>query len=119
HGYTRPGKFRGGLGQVMELEIITGASATHSCMYDRTKRPALGLLGGQPGAPGRVSLSDGSQPHPKSHYRLQPGQRVILELPGGGGFGDPSQRDPQRVRDDVLAGYVSHEAAARDYGLVV
>ncbi|MYA92978.1 MAG: hydantoinase B/oxoprolinase family protein, partial [Chloroflexi bacterium] len=97
----------------------TGASATHSCMYDRTKRPALGLLGGQPGAPGRVSLSDGSQPHPKSHYRLQPGQRVILELPGGGGFGDPSQRDPQRVRDDVLAGYVSHEAAARDYGLVV
>ncbi len=113
------GKFRGGLGQVMELEIITGAPATHSCMYDRTKRPALGLQGGRPGSPGVVRLSDGTQPHPKSHYRLQPGQRVILELPGGGGFGDPSDRDPQRVRDDVRAGYVSHEAAARDYGLVI
>ena len=113
------GQFRGGLGQVMELEIITGAPATHSCMYDRTKRPALGLQGGQPGSPGRVSLSDGTQPHPKSHYSLQPGQRVILELPGGGGFGDPSQRDPQRVRDDVRAGYVSSEAATRDYGVVI
>ena len=113
------GQFRGGLGQVMELEIITGAPATHSCMYDRTKRPALGLQGGQPGSPGRVSLSDGTQPHPKSHYSLQPGQRVILELPGGGGFGDPARRDPQRVRDDVRAGYVSSEAAARDYGVVI
>ena len=113
------GQFRGGLGQVMELEIITGAPATHSCMYDRTKRPALGLQGGRPGSPGRVSLSDGTQPHPKSHYSLQPGQRVILELPGGGGFGDPSRRDPQRVRDDVRAGYVSSEAAARDYGVVI
>ncbi len=113
------GQFRGGLGQVMELEIITGAPATHSCMYDRTKRPALGLQGGQPGSPGKVSLSDGTQPHPKSHYSLQPGQRVILELPGGGGFGDPSRRDPQRVRDDVRAGYVSSEAAARDYGVVI
>ena len=113
------GQFRGGLGQVMELEIITSAPATHSCMYDRTKRPALGLQGGCPGSPGRVSLSDGTQPHPKSHYSLQPGQRVILELPGGGGFGDPSQRDPQRVRDDVRAGYVSSEAAARDYGVVI
>ncbi len=113
------GQFRGGLGQVMELEIITGAPATHSCMYDRTKRPALGLQGGQPGSPGRVSLSDGTRPHPKSHYSLQPGQRVILELPGGGGFGDPARRDPQRVRDDVRAGYVSSEAAARDYGVVI
>ena len=113
------GKFRGGLGQVMELEIITGAPATHSCMYDRTKRPALGLHGGKAGAAGSVRLSDGGRPHPKSHYRLQPGQRVILELPGGGGFGDPRQRDVERVLADVRAGYVSIEAAARDYGVVV
>ena len=111
------GKFRGGLGQIMELEIITGQAATHSCMYDRTKRPAPGLLGGQAGAPGIVRLSDGSQPHPKSHYRLQPGQRIILELPGGGGYGDPSERDEWRVQADVQAGYVSAEAAQREYGL--
>ena len=113
------GEFRGGLGQVMELEIITGAPATHSCMYDRTKRPAPGLHGGKAGAAGNVRLSDGGRPHPKSHYRLQPGQRVILELPGGGGFGDPRERDVERVLADVRAGYVSSEAAAREYGVVV
>ncbi|MCY3915822.1 MAG: hydantoinase B/oxoprolinase family protein [Chloroflexi bacterium] len=113
------GRFRGGLGQVMEMEIITGAPANHSCMYDRTGNPALGLLGGAPGAPGEVRLSDGGRPHPKSHYVLEPGQRVILELPGGGGFGPPDERDPARVLADVRQGYVSHLAAERDYGVVI
>ena len=99
-----PGRFRGGLGQVMEMEIITGAPANHSCMYDRTGHPAAGLLGGEPGAAGAVRLSDGGQPHPKSHYVLQPGQRVILELPGGGGYGRPSEREPADVLRDVTAG---------------
>ena len=89
-----PGRYRGGLGQVMELEIITGAPANHSCMYDRTGNPAMGLRGGKPGASGEVRLSDGGRPHPKSHYVLQPGQRVVLKLPGGGGFGSPLERDP-------------------------
>ena len=114
-----PGRFRGGLGQVMELEIITGAPANHSCMYDRTGNPALGLLGGAPGAPGEVRLSDGGPPHPKSHYALQPGQRVILELPGGGGFGPPIERDPARVLADVRQGYVSVVAAEREYAVAV
>ena len=114
-----PGRFRGGLGQVMELEIITGAPANHSCMYDRTGNPALGLRGGKPGASGEVQLSDGGRPHPKSHYVLQPGQRVALKLPGGGGFGDPLERDPRRVVADVRQGYVSLESAERDYAVVV
>ena len=113
------GRFRGGLGQVMELEIITGASANHSCMYDRTGNPALGLLDGLPGATGDLRLSDGGRPHPKSHYALQPGQRVILELPGGGGYGPPSERDPQRVLADARQGYISLDAAERDYAVVV
>lgn len=113
------GRFRGGLGQVMELEIITGASANHSCMYDRTGNPALGLLGGLPGATGDLRLSDGGRPHPKSHYALQPGQRVILELPGGGGYGPPSERDPERVLADARQGYISLDAAERDYAVVV
>ncbi len=113
------GRFRGGLGQVMELEIITGAPANHSCMYDRTGNPAQGLLGGKSGAAGDVRLSDGSQPHPKSHYVLRPGQRVLLKLPGGGGYGEPFQRDPQRVLEDVKQGYITLAAAERDYGVVV
>ncbi len=113
------GRFRGGLGQVMELEIITGAPASHSCMYDRTGQPALGLFGGQPGATGKVRLSDGGRPHPKSHYILQPGQRVILELPGGGGFGPPYTRAPARVLADVRQGYISLAAAADEYGVII
>ncbi len=114
-----PGRYRGGLGQVMEMEIITGAPANHSCMYDRTGNPAMGLLGGQPGAAGDVRLSDGGRPHPKSHYVLQPGQRVILALPGGGGFGSPFERDPQRVLTDARQGYISLEAAEKDYAVVI
>ena len=113
------GRFRGGLGQVMEMEIITGASANHSCMYDRTGNPALGLLGGLPGAKGDLRLSAGGRPHPKSHYVLQPGQRVILELPGGGGYGPPVERDPERVLADARQGYISLDAAERDYAVVV
>lgn len=113
------GKFRGGLGQEMVLEVITGLPATHSCMYDRTKFPAQGFLGGQAGTVGEVKLSDGRKPHPKSRYTLQPEQTVRLRLPGGGGFYPALERDPQRVLDDVRQGYVSVEAAERDYGVVI
>ncbi len=113
------GRFRGGLGQVMEMEIITGAPANHSCMYDRTGNPAMGLRGGKPGASGEVRLSDGGRPHPKSHYVLQPGQRVVLKLPGGGGFGSPLERDRQRVLADVRQGYISLESAEKDYAVII
>jgi N-methylhydantoinase B len=88
-------------------------------MYDRTNYPAEGLNGGQAGAVGEVILSDGSRPHPKSHYTLQPGQHVVLRLPGGGGFNAPTLRDPQRVLADVRQGYVSLERAATDYGVII
>ena len=114
-----PGRYRGGLGQVMELEIITGAPANHSCMYDRTGNPAQGLLGGEPGKTGSVRLSDGGKPHPKSHYVLQPGQHVILALPGGGGYGSPLERLPQRVLTDVVQGYISLESAEKDYAVML
>jgi N-methylhydantoinase B len=113
------GQFRGGLGQEMALEVITGLPAQHSCMYDRTTYPAQGLNGGQSGAVGEVILSDGTRPHPKSHYTLQPGQHVVLKLPGGGGFNAPILREPQRVLEDVQQGYVSLERAAADYGVII
>ena len=113
------GQYRGGLGQEMVLEVTTGRPAVHSPMYDRTQFPAQGFMGGQAGAVGEVVLSDGSHPHPKSRYQLQPKQRVTLRLPGGGGFYSPLKREPEAVLHDVRQGYVSLEAAERVYGVVL
>jgi N-methylhydantoinase B len=113
------GKFRGGLGQEMILELRTGKPVLHSCMYDRTRFPARGFLGGQDGAVGELFLSDGTSPHPKSKYLIRPGQQLTLRLPGGGGFHSPLSRDPARVLSDVRQGYVSLEKARDLYGVVI
>ena len=54
-----------------------------------------------------------------ANVKIRAGQRVRLESPGGGGWGDPLRRDPQRVARDVRLGYVNAKSAARDYGVVV
>ena len=113
------GRFRGGLGQEMVLRMDTDSAVLHSCMYDRTRSPARGFRGGGSGAVGDVILSDGSRPHPKGKYELQPGQTVTLRLPGGGGYFSPRDRDPERVLNDVRQGRVSLEAASEEYGVVV
>jgi N-methylhydantoinase B len=113
------GKFRGGLGQEMILEVLTGLPAIHSCMYDRTKFSANGFHGGQAGTLGDVIRSDGVHPHPKSRYVIQPLQTVTLRLPGGGGFYSPLERDPASVLEDVRQGYVSVASAKEKYGVVI
>ena len=113
------GKFRGGLGQEMVLEVLTGLPAIHSCMYDRTRFPANGYHGGLAGTLGEVVLSNGNHPHPKSRYVIQPHQTVTLRLPGGGGFYSPLERDTAHVLDDVKQGYVSVNAAQEKYGVVI
>lgn len=88
-------------------------------MIDRTRFNAQGLEGGQPGALGEF-MQDGRQPlPPKTVIWFEPEARVHLNPPGGGGYGDPFTRAPERVLDDVINGYVSLEAAERDYGVVV
>jgi N-methylhydantoinase B len=77
------------------------------------------LLGGKPGAPGELILGTGERPNPKSLIDLKSDHVVHLNTPGGGGYGEPFGRGPERVRQDVIEGYVSAEAAARDYGVVV
>ena len=114
-----PGRFRGGLGQEMELEVVTGHAAVHSPMYDRTRNPAHGFAGGEAGSVGEVVHSDGRALHPKKRYTLQPGERFTLRLPGGGGYHPPWQRDPAAVAEDVRQGYVSAQAAAERYGVVI
>ncbi len=114
-----PGQFRGGCGQFTSFVDRSGQTWSMSGMYDRLKFPAQGLLGGGSGQPGTFSLSDGRTANPKELLFHPSTTRVDTALPGGGGYGDPFQRDPAAVLDDVLNGYVTIEAAARDYGVVV
>ena len=88
-------------------------------MYDRTRNPARGFAGGEAGSVGEVVHSDGRALHPKKRYTLQPGERFTLRLPGGGGYHPPWQRDPAAVAEDVRQGYVSAQAAAERYGVVI
>ena len=110
-----PGKFRGGLGQRMVIRVRGGHPAQHSPMYDRIYFPAKGFAGGLHGTKGRIYLDDDTLPHAKAKYILKPGQKVTLELPGGGGFYPPEDRDPQMVRQDVIDGLVSLAQAREVY----
>ena len=113
------GQFRGGLGQVIE---IGGAGATPVallCNFERVHHPARGRNGGRAGAVGIVTLRSGRPIRPKGRQTVPPRDAIQLQLPGGGGFGDPRARDPQRVRDDVLDGLITAEEARRDYGVAI
>ena len=114
-----PGTFRGGLGQVIE---IGGAGATPVallCNFERVKNPARGRDGGQSGAAGTVTLRSGKPIRPKGRQTVPPRDAIRLELPGGGGFGDPRARDPERVRADVLDGLITADEARADYGVAL
>ena len=64
-----------------------------------------------------ITLDDGTKPHPKSRTSVDPGRRVRLLYAGGGGYGDPKKRKQDAVKADIRDGYISAEAAKRDYGL--
>lgn len=110
-----PGKFRGGLGQDMVIEVLSPQAINFSLLSDRYKYPPQGILGGGSGSVTKVTLSDGSRPHPKSRRLLKSKEIVSLHFPGGGGYGNPKERDPAAVRKDVAAGYVSQAAAQLHY----
>jgi N-methylhydantoinase B len=118
-GSEGPGRYRGGFGQEMEIGVRSPSPWTLSAMYDRTRCPAQGINGGSPGAPGSVRTSGGRDLHPKRQQRIAAGERVVLSLPGGGGYGDPLEREPELVRRDVEDGLVSVERAREAYGVVL
>src|SRR5699024_2817474 len=113
------GTWRGGLGQTMEVEVRTDKPYLFSGLFERTRFAAPGLHGGQPGGTGRLTTSAGAALQPKTTQPVPPDTRVTLEMPGGGGFGPPWERDPLRVLDDVRNGYVSAESAREDYAVVI
>jgi len=116
-----PGRFRGGLGVVkkwqalVDLRCITVVEQTHS--------PAAGLFGGKHGVANVSIMNAGGQSESRqgkqSNALLATNAEWHLYSGGGGGWGDPYERDPQAVLDDVIQGYVSQEAAEKDYGVVI
>ena len=114
-----PGMYRGGLGQWTEVSYRGEASWGVSALVDRTHFPATGLEGGKSGASGEFLVNNIIRPQPKAFIPLEPGDRVQLNPAGGGGYGDPFRRPLELVLNDVINGYVSLEAADRQYGVII
>jgi N-methylhydantoinase B len=119
-----PGKFRGGLGVEQEVRVVAPASVQSA--MERTHCAPWGLHGGKDAMANRFSIvrKDGTVqrlPTGKTtgHVALDSGDGFLVEVGGGGGFWPPMERDPQRVLADVRSGYVSMEAARRDYSVVI
>ena len=93
------GQFRGGMGQELEIEIVSDTPMRMSMLSDRRHHPAQGFLGGQPGAALTLSAVGRHGAAPEiAHASCKPGERLTMKLSGGGGFGDPARRDPDAVR---------------------
>jgi N-methylhydantoinase B len=113
------GEFRGGLGQIMEVGTLDTAPFALSAYYDRIDHPPRGRDGGLDGAAGRVSLASGQALRGKGLQTVPATERVIIAMPGGGGLGNPRKRPTTAVASDVRQGFISAEAARRDYGVAV
>ncbi|MFQ5851763.1 MAG: hydantoinase B/oxoprolinase family protein, partial [Candidatus Binatia bacterium] len=118
-----PGIYRGGLGFVREYRILHD-EVRFSMRTDKHRIAPQGLEGGKEGSKGACTINPGTPREEKLPSRfgdfvLRRGDLLRLERPGGGGIGNPLERDPQKVLEDVRQGYVSIESAERDYGLVI
>ena len=113
------GKHRGGLGQEVEIEVVSPEPLRLSLLSDRQKYPPRGLFGGGDGAPVRIVTGSGRKPHPKSRTTIDPRETLVLTFSGGAGFGNAAERDRDAVLRDVRNGHVTVEAARRDYGVDV
>ena len=113
------GEFRGGLGQIMEVCSLDNAPFSISAYYDRIHHPPRGRDGGLNGAAGILSLGSGKTLRGMGVQTVPKGDRVIIRMPGGGGLGNPRQRPIASVADDVRLGFISAEAARRDYGVAL
>lgn len=112
------GRFRGGLGQEMALELLSPSPATLSLFVDHRRHPARGILGGGPGAVSCVLWNGREDGFPlKGRSQLAPGDRISVRYPGGGGYGDPKHRDREAVQTDLAGEIISIEAAHAVYGL--
>jgi N-methylhydantoinase B len=133
HGLVRDsggaGRRRGGLGTYRTLRV-TAPEITFAALFDRMKIAPPGLFGGRGGGTSALLVKRNGErefrsfedvfgvasPTKFTNVVLREGDELHYRTPGGGGFGEPRQREPERVLEDVLEGWVSRDAAARDYG---
>jgi N-methylhydantoinase B len=87
--------------------------------FERVHFPARGRDGGGAGAKGELKLESGEVLKAKGFQVIPANERLIIQMPGGGGYGDPITRDPDVVADDVRNGLVTADQARADYGVVV
>lgn len=120
-----PGRHRGGLGAVYEIEALADGDTDVFLLGERGKHPPFGVAGGAAATCNRFfyETDEGERSPPLvskiTDVKIRKGRKVRLETPGGGGYGDPFARDPALVRRDVSLGYVSPAAAAADYGVML
>jgi N-methylhydantoinase B len=118
------GRFRGGCGLRRDIRILTDGCLL-SISSTKNLLPPFGVAGGESGGPNWFSvIRDGKEMAPSDTpgrvqgFRLEKGDIVSMRTSGGGGYGDPLQRDPDRILADIESGYVSRESAERIYGVV-
>ena len=120
-----PGFNRGGLGAIYEIKALAKGATDVSLLGERGKFPPFGVNGGKSAALNRFVYQSADSEHTPplvskvTDIRIDRGEHVRLETPGGGGFGNPLTRDPVRVARDVNLGYVTPAAARQEYGVVI
>ena len=111
------GEWRGGLSQTIEIANREAAPfAISAATFDRIHNPAQGRDGGKPGRKGHARLGSGKALADKGIHIVPTGDSLVVELPGGGGFGEAKQRDAALIEADLAAGVVTPAAARKEYG---
>jgi N-methylhydantoinase B len=120
-----PGSHRGGFGAIYEIEILSPGGADVSLLGERGRHAPFGVAGGGSAALNRFTWDsdDGPRTAPMTSkvtgVKLRQGQRLRLESPGGGGYGDPARRAPEAVLRDVRRGFITPASAAEVYGVIL
>jgi len=113
------GRARGGVGQIMEIATKGDLEFAMNATFDRIAHAPKGREGGLDGAAGRVTQKSGRVLRTKGFQVIPDGDRLVLELPGGAGMGDPVTRDPALVARDVRDGLVSADNARTLYKVAI
>jgi len=118
------GKFRGSPGY--ETSIQPEGPVRFTCLCNKGYHGANGIFGGKEGSLWKLDIRDAESdtiirelPPKVVMQQVDSSEAIRISVPGGGGYGDPLERDPEKVREDVLNGYVSIISAKRDYGVVI
>lgn len=113
------GQWRGGNGVRFAFRNLSSNTFNVALQCERIDHPPKGSRGGGGGSPGRVLLNDKPLPNPKMQFSMNRNDVLTLELPGGGGMGDPLERDPESVLRDIRSGVITERSAEKSFGVVL